>query len=52
MFFNIDGLPPTSRDTVQAAAAEVAALVQQHCGGETLAVLLDVDNPGFSLEND
>lgn len=49
VFFNIDGLPPTPRATVQAATAEIAALVQQHCGGETLAVLLDVDNPGFSL---
>ncbi len=49
VFFNIDGLPPTPRATVQAATAEIAALVQQHCGGETLAMLLDVDNPGFSL---
>ncbi len=52
VFFNIDGLPPTSRDTVQAAAAEVAALVQQHCGGETLAVLLDADNRSFALGGD
>lgn len=52
VFFNIDGLPPTSRATVQAATAEIAALVQQHCGGETLAVLLDVDSPGFSLNGD
>ena len=28
---------------------EVAALVQAHCGGEVLAVLLDARNPGFSL---
>ncbi len=49
VFFNIDGLPPTHRDTVQAATAEVAALVQAHCGGEVLAVLLDARNPGFSL---
>jgi hypothetical protein len=34
---------------VQAATAEVAQLVQAHCGGEVLAVLLDADNPGFSL---
>lgn len=49
VFFNIDGLPPTTRDTVQAATAQVAQLVQTHCGGEVLAVLLDADNPGFSL---
>ena len=34
---------------MQAATAEVAALVQAHCGGEVLAVLLDARNPGFSL---
>ncbi|MGE3346826.1 MAG: B3/4 domain-containing protein [Ramlibacter sp.] len=49
VFFNIDGLPPTPRDTVQAATAEVAALVQAHCGGEVQTVLLDARNPGFSL---
>ncbi|MBX3658112.1 MAG: hypothetical protein KF740_06730 [Ramlibacter sp.] len=50
VFFNIDGLPPTPRADVQAAAAEAAALVQAHCGGEVLCVLLDADNPGFSLQ--
>jgi DNA/RNA-binding domain of Phe-tRNA-synthetase-like protein len=52
VFFNIDGLPPIHRDDVQAATAEVAALVQAHCGGEVLAVLLDARNPSFSLKDD
>jgi DNA/RNA-binding domain of Phe-tRNA-synthetase-like protein len=33
VFFNIDGLPPATRADVDAAIAEVAALVAEHCGG-------------------
>jgi hypothetical protein len=33
VFFNIDGLAPAARADVEAAIADVAALVLAHCGG-------------------
>jgi DNA/RNA-binding domain of Phe-tRNA-synthetase-like protein len=32
--FNIDGLPPTSLDNVEAAGKDTAALISQFCGGQ------------------
>ncbi len=37
VFVNIDGLPPTGLDAVQAAMHTVQALVAQHCGGHLSA---------------
>ena len=44
VFFNIDGLPPTGRDAVQAALQQVLALVQAHGLGRLVgAAVLDAE---------
>lgn len=46
LFFNVDDLPPTSMDDVQAAMTDVVALVSRFCGGElVLSAVLDASNP-------
>lgn len=50
--FNVHGLPPTDdpdgsrvRTAVEAAARELAALLERYCGGETTWYLLDAAQP-------
>jgi DNA/RNA-binding domain of Phe-tRNA-synthetase-like protein len=38
---NIHGLPPATREDVEAAAQELSALVPQHCGGQSTWYILD-----------
>ena len=42
---NIHGLPPATREEVEAAARELAELVPRHCGGEATWYVLDRDAP-------
>ena len=45
----IEGLPPVGRDAVEQAAAELASLIREHCGGEVATALLDRSHPSTSL---
>jgi len=45
VFFNVDGLLPCSRAEVEAAMADVAALVREHAGGDVTSVVLDAQTP-------
>lgn len=45
VFFNVDGLSPCTRAEVEAAMADVAALVREHAGGEIRSVVLDAQTP-------
>lgn len=45
VFFNVDSLPPCRRADVEAAMADVQALVREHAGGKTTAVVLDAARP-------
>jgi DNA/RNA-binding domain of Phe-tRNA-synthetase-like protein len=47
--FNVDGLPPVSRPEVEAAAAEVAGLIQRFCGGTSRIDYLTAETPQISL---
>ena len=47
--FNVDGLPPVTREEVEAAAAEVAALIQRFCGGTSRIDYLTAETPRISL---
>ncbi|MCJ0762210.1 B3/B4 domain-containing protein [Variovorax terrae] len=47
--FNVDGLPPATRAGVQAACADVAALVQRFCGGTLRCGLLAPESPQTAL---
>ncbi|OFW60740.1 MAG: hypothetical protein A2133_03820 [Actinobacteria bacterium RBG_16_64_13] len=47
--FNVDGLPPVTRDEIAAACAEVAELIQRFCGGTSRIDYLTADNPRISL---
>ena len=48
VFFNLDGLPPTSAHEVRAAMQDVVTLVQAHCAGVLLAsAMLDAAAPGL-----
>lgn len=49
VFFNVDGLPPVSRDQVLAAMHDVAHLAEVLCGGESRSQILDADSPSFIL---
>lgn len=48
--FNVDGLPPVSREEVAAICEEVMALIRTHCGGTLRCELLTKDHPGMSIE--
>jgi DNA/RNA-binding domain of Phe-tRNA-synthetase-like protein len=45
----IEGLPPVDRSMVAAAAEELAALVQKHCGGRTRVSIVDRERPETEL---
>lgn len=47
--FNVDGLPPVTRDEVTAACEEVAALVKRFCGGTSRIDYLTAETPTISL---
>lgn len=47
--FNVDGLPPITRDEVETACAEVAELIQRFCGGTTRIDYLTMETPSISL---
>ncbi|MBN1632441.1 MAG: hypothetical protein JW990_22005 [Thermoleophilia bacterium] len=47
--FNVDGLPPITREEVEAACAEVAELIQRFCGGATRIDYLTMETPRISL---
>lgn len=46
----IEGLPPVTGEEVEAAARELAELVQKYCGGTAHAVLLTQDKPDLVLD--
>lgn len=48
--FNVDGLPPISRDEVAAICEEVMTLIRAHCGGTLRCELLTKEHPRMSIE--
>jgi len=48
--FNIDGLPPVSRQEIEAIGAETAELIQQFCGGRARFGVISRHQPRISLE--
>ena len=48
-FLVIEGLPPVGRALVESAVAELAALVQRHCGGSVRTGIVDRENPTIAL---
>lgn len=53
VFFDIDGLPPSSRDDVENAVADVVALVGRYCGGRCLGqAVLDATQPVMRIALD
>ena len=47
--FNIDGLPPVSRDDVEAMCHEMMDLVDRFCGGKLRYDILSQENPKIAL---
>jgi len=47
--FNVDGLPPVTRNEVEAACAEVEELIQRFCGGSSRIDYLTAETPRISL---
>jgi DNA/RNA-binding domain of Phe-tRNA-synthetase-like protein len=47
--FNVDGLPPVTPAEIEAACAEIAALVQRFCGGRSRVDSLTAVTPRISL---
>lgn len=45
----IEALPPVGRVELEAALAEVARLVTEHCGGSVRSAILDRENPETAL---
>jgi DNA/RNA-binding domain of Phe-tRNA-synthetase-like protein len=48
--FNVDGLPPVTREEVEQACKEVADLVSCYCGGTSRIDYLTAETPTVSLE--
>ncbi len=48
--FNVDGLPPVSKEEVASICEEVMALIRTYCGGTLRYVLLTKDHPEMSIE--
>ena len=48
-FLVIEALPPVPRDRVETAIGELAALVQEYCGGRVSTAFLDKDNRTVKL---
>lgn len=50
VFFDIDGLPPVSQETVNAAMADIVELVATYCGGLCVGqAILDSNQPTFTV---
>lgn len=45
----IEALPPVSREELERALAELAAGIEEHCGGVVVTAILDAENPRASL---
>ncbi|HDS1816395.1 TPA: hypothetical protein QEM96_001026 [Pseudomonas putida] len=53
VFFDIDGLPPISRENVLAAMFDIVSLVERYCGGLCVGhAVLDADHPTFTVSLD
>jgi DNA/RNA-binding domain of Phe-tRNA-synthetase-like protein len=53
VFFDIDGLPPISRENVLAAIFDIVSLVERYCGGLCVGhAVLDADHPTFTVSLD
>lgn len=48
--FNVDGLPPVSREEVELVSQEMADLTKKYCGGDFSIQYLSKDNPSIDLE--
>jgi DNA/RNA-binding domain of Phe-tRNA-synthetase-like protein len=48
--FNLDGLPPVTRDELETIAQELAELVTRHCGGRIRQGMLSAAQPSLSME--
>jgi len=46
---NVDGLPPITRQDIERICVEIAALVQEYCGGQAAYDILSKDNPSIQL---
>lgn len=44
-----EGLPPVTPEEIQEALNEAKELVEKHCGGETEAHILTLDNPEYEI---
>jgi DNA/RNA-binding domain of Phe-tRNA-synthetase-like protein len=47
--FNIDGLPPATRDEIADACGEAVELIDRFCGGRTEVQFLTMDNPSITI---
>ncbi|MCX8031991.1 MAG: phenylalanine--tRNA ligase beta subunit-related protein [Thermoleophilia bacterium] len=47
--FNVDGLPPVTREEIEIACQELADLVQQFCGGKVRIGYLTAETPSLPL---
>jgi DNA/RNA-binding domain of Phe-tRNA-synthetase-like protein len=50
-FLVVEALPPLDRMRLDAALADLAALVAAHCGGTSRTMILDRENPSASLSS-
>ncbi len=48
-FLVVEGLPPAGRAEIQAALADLSAMVVEHCGGAVRTGVLDREHPAFDL---
>ncbi len=48
--FNVDGLPPVSREEVETVSQEMADMVKQYCGGKFVIQYISKENPAIKLE--
>lgn len=50
VFYNVDGLPPATKNVVSDAMQEIVRVVNEHCGGTVVATaLLTQDRPSLPL---
>jgi DNA/RNA-binding domain of Phe-tRNA-synthetase-like protein len=47
--FNVDGLPPVSKEEVESISEELTLMVERYCGGRTRRELLTSENPQILL---
>ncbi|MEE9263077.1 MAG: hypothetical protein V3V11_01365, partial [Vicinamibacteria bacterium] len=46
----IESLPPVGGEELERAVAELAELIQRHCGGETVTTILDRERSEIGLD--